>query len=172
MIIGGDFMQNRGVLILGLILIVAGILGLLSGFGVLSVGWGQIWPLFLVIPGLLFEFGFFLNGRRDPGLLVPGGILLTYGILFAFCSAYGFSWMGKLWPFFLLGPAIGIFQIYLFGTHDKSLLIPVGILGGLSLIFLLANLTTMDIGSILFPVILIIVGIVILLHARREDKNG
>jgi hypothetical protein len=164
-------MQNRGILIFGLLLIIAGILGFISSFGFITIGWGQIWPFFLILPGLLFELGFFINGRKDPGLLVPGGILLTYGILFYYCSANGFSWMGKLWPLFLLGPAVGIFQLYLFGTHDRSLLIPVGILGGLSLVFLLSSLTTISVGSVLLPAILIITGIVVIFNARGYDRR-
>lgn len=164
-------MQNRGFLIFGLLLIIAGTLGFLSSFGFLTIGWGQVWPLFLFLPGLLFELGYFVNGRKDPGLLVPGGILLTYGILFYFCSANGFFWMGKLWPLFLLGPAIGIFQLYLFGTHERALLIPVGILGGLSLVFLLSNFAAISVGSVLFPGILIIAGIIVILNARGSNRK-
>ena len=30
---------------------------------------------------------------------------------------------------FLLGIAVGLFELYLFGNHDKGLLVPVAILG-------------------------------------------
>jgi hypothetical protein len=164
-------LQNRGIVIFGLFLIIAGVISLLSSLGLLAIGWGQVWPFFLILPGLLFEFSYFINGRKDPRLLVPGGILLTYGVLFYYCSTNGFSWMSKLWPLFLLGPAIGLFQLFLFGTHDKSLLVPVGILGGLSAVFLLSNFTAINAGSVLFPAILIILGLVIIINAHGSDRK-
>ena len=165
---GYSIMRNRGALIFGLILIAIGSMSLLSSIGIISISWGQVWPLVILLAGLLFELSFFVNGCKEPGLLMPGGVLLTYGILFYYCSANGYSWMGKLWPLFLLGPAVGLFQVYIFGTREKGLLVPGGILGGLSLIFLLSNFTTLDIGSLLFPVILIIVGFVILINGGRK----
>lgn len=165
-------MKNRGALIFGLILIAVGIFSLLSSLGIIIISWSQVWPLVIILVGLLFELNYFVNGRKEPGLLMPAGIMLTYGILFYYCSVNGFSWIGKLWPFFLLGPAIGLLQIFIFGTRDKGLLVPVGVLGGLSLVFLLSNFTKLDIGSLLFPVILIIVGFVILINAVGKSKKS
>jgi len=43
--------------------------------------------------------------------------------------------MEKLWPIFPIGVAIGLFQLYIFGKREKELLIPIGILSGLSIFF-------------------------------------
>jgi len=119
--------MNRIHYILGILLVGIGILFLLSNFGFIEISWKYLWPLFLLVPGIIFEFGFFIY-RKDAGLLVPGGILTTYGLLFLANVIYGWQLMEFLWPVFLLGVAIGLFQLYLFGEREKALLIPVGIL--------------------------------------------
>lgn len=66
---------------------------------------------------------------------MPGGILTTYGFLFLTNSIFGWHLMEKLWPIFPIGVAIGLFQLYIFGKREKELLIPIGILSGLSIFF-------------------------------------
>ena len=63
-------------------------------------GWWRmedLWPVFLLAPG----FGFilmYLLGTREPGLLVPGSILLIMGILFLSVN----RWAGRWWPLLLV----------------------------------------------------------------------
>lgn len=139
--------MNRIPYILGILLVGIGILFLLSNFGFIEISWKHLWPLFLLVPGILLEFGFFIY-RKDAGLLVPGGILITYGLLFLANVIYGWQLMEFLWPVFLLGVAIGLFQLYLFGERDKGLLIPVGILTVISLFFLADHFITLHFGFI------------------------
>jgi len=169
---GDNVMKNRGILLIGSAMILIGLVGLLTNFKIVTINWGQSWPLSVLIPGILFEINFFIKGRKDLGLLVPGGILITYGILFYVCSIYGFQLMDILWPLFLMGPAIGLFQIYLFGNHDKAVLIPVGILGGLSLIFLISNISTMDFGGIVLSFVPIIVGVILISGTFIKNKKS
>ncbi len=119
----------------GLIFIIIGGVFLLSNFGYIdiNINIADHWPLALIIPGLLFELGYFAK-REDPGLLVPGGILLTYGALFYLNIFYGWNLMSQFWPVFPMGVAIGLFQLYLFDDRDKDLLIAVGIIAGFSLV--------------------------------------
>jgi len=164
-------MRNNGVVVFGLILILIGLIGILNGLEIIDVSWRNIWPLFILVPGLLFELGYFINGRKEPGLLVPGGILITYGALFLFCALYGMEWMQKLWPIFLLGPAVGLFQLYAFGPREKGILIPVGILGLLTAIFLTTNFSNLNIGGMIFPVVLIIVGFIIVISTFAKTTG-
>ncbi|MFD2171904.1 hypothetical protein [Tumebacillus lipolyticus] len=92
------------------------------------------WPTLFVIPlGIAFHLGFFFGGRHLAGLLVPGGILLGTGVVSQFATLFdGWSYM---WPGYLASVALGLFELYLFGIRQPALLIPVGILGGLSVIF-------------------------------------
>jgi len=55
---------------------------------------GSFWPIFVLIPGLIFEASFFMSGR-NAGLLVPGGILTTIGTLFFFETFTNWRFAGR-----------------------------------------------------------------------------
>ena len=143
--------------IVGFLLLFIGVILILSNYGVIEIIWDNLWPLFLLIPGIVFELSFFIY-RKDAGLLVPGGILITYGLLFLVNVTYGWRLMEGLWPIFPLGVAIGLLQLYLFGGLEKGLLIPIGILGAISLFFLVNNLFFIDF-RLLAGIVLVIIGI-------------
>ncbi len=151
--------------IVGLSLLFIGVLIILANFGVIEIVWENLWPLFLLIPGIVFELSYFIY-RKDAGLLVPGGILITYGLLFLVNVSYGWRLMEYLWPIFPLGVAIGLFQLYLFGGREKGLLIPVGILGAISLFFLINNLLFVDFW-LLAGVLLVVIGIWIIFKKAK-----
>ena len=153
----------------GLFLLFIGVLLILANFGVIEIVWDNLWPLFLLIPGIVFELSYFIY-RKDAGLLVPGGILITYGLLFLVNVNYGWHLMDNLWPIFPLGVAIGLFQLYLFGGREKGLLIPVGILGAVSLFFLVNNLLFVDF-RLIAGIILVLIGIWFIFK-KSNSNNG
>jgi len=153
----------------GLFLLCIGVLLILANFGVIEIVWDNLWPLFLLIPGILFELSYFIY-QKDAGLLVPGGILITYGLLFLFNVMYGWHLMEDLWPIFPLGVAIGLFQLFLFGGREKGLLIPVGILGAISLFFLINNLLFVDF-RLLAGILLVVIGIWVIFK-KSKSNNG
>jgi len=155
--------------IFGLSLLFIGVLLILANFGVIEIVWDNLWPLFLLIPGIVFELSYFIY-RKDAGLLVPGGILITYGLLFLVNVNYGWHLMDNLWPIFPLGVAIGLFQLYLFGGREKGLLIPVGILGAVSLFFLVNNLLFVDF-RLLAGILLVLIGIWVIFK-KAKLNNG
>ncbi len=106
--------------ILGIILVTIGLLVLLNKSFLIVVGWRLLWPMFLIIPGLIFELSYFKT-QQNPGLLVPGGVLLTLGSIFIACGFFGYGILGQLWPLFILAPAVGLFQLYWFDEKDKAL---------------------------------------------------
>ncbi len=160
--------------IIGIIIIIIGVLFLLKNFNIFSPFFdslsfgsliGTFWPsLFLIIPGLLFHYGFLSGGRKDAGLLVPGGILLVLGVVFQFNMLFG-GW-DVTWPAYIFAVAFGLFELYLFGGREKGLLIPVGILGGLSVIFFftisLKELLGPGTTGFIAPIVLIFIGIVVI----------
>jgi hypothetical protein len=156
----------------GLLLIIIGSVALLGKFYNFEfISWYRLWPLFVLLPGLAFELGYFSTGR-NPGLLVPGGILTTIGLLFLFETYTNWSLAGYTWPIYPLSVAIGLFQLYLFGGREKGLLVPVFILGGVSLISL-ANIISrrifsLSISGFILPVALVLLGVYILL--RKNDR--
>jgi len=166
--------------VFGLFLLFIGVLLILSNFGVIEIVWENLWPLFLLIPGIVFELSYFIYRKDDgnrggiedfpgSGLLVLGGILITYGLLFLVNVIYGWHLMENLWPIFLLGVAIGLLQAYLFGRREKYLLIPVGILGVISLFFLINNLFFIHFG-LLAGILLVIIGIWIIFKKAKSSE--
>ncbi len=151
--------------ILGTLIILIGLVLLLNNLNLINIDLSQLWPLFLLVPGLAFEIGY-LTGGRDPGLLVPGGMLTTYGLVFFANIIWGWHNMAYLWPAFPLGVAIGLFQLYLFGKREAALLIPIGILGGYSAIAFLNAYTGLGWETV-FPVALIAVGVLLLFNRKK-----
>lgn len=153
----------------GLFLLCIGVLLILANFRVIEIVWDNLWPLFLLIPGILFELSYFIY-RKDAGLLVPGGILITYGLLFSVNVIYGWHLMENLWPIFPLGVAIGLFQLFLFGGREKGLLIPVGILGAISLFFLINNILFVDF-RLLAGILLVVIGIWVIFKKNKSNNR-
>lgn len=163
-------MRNYGVVIFGLFLILIGSLIFLTNINLIKMDWGIAWPLFILGAGLIIELSYFLSRNKESTLLIPAGILLTYGTIFAICAVHGYVWIKILWPMFILGPAFGIFQMYLFDIRDSSLLIPALILGIISLFFLFLNLSKTNIGGTVFSFTLIAVGFLVVYLAFSNRK--
>lgn len=161
---------------LGVVLVSLGILFLLHNLGLIDF-WrlfaiiiSKFWAsLFITLPGLIFHLKFFSGSRRNPGILVPGGILLVTGMTLQFSFLFG-GW-NATWPFFIFAVAFGLFELYCFGNRDKGLLIPVGILGGLSAIFFfsfsLSGILGFNTGPYAIPAVLIIIGVIILSGGKK-----
>jgi hypothetical protein len=150
----------------GIILIIIGVGAILNN--VLNIQFftiSQLWPIFVLIPGLSFEAGYFSRGR-DPGLLVPGGILTTIGTLFFFETFTNWNFAEYTWPVYPLAVAIGLFQFYLFGGRKRGVLVPVFILTTVSVIafatMLLGNVFYWINTSLIIPVIFILIGVYML----------
>lgn len=170
--------MNRSGKVLGGILIVLGVLIFLTNAGLLEPFWnifsiGKLWPsIFFILPGLLFHMGFFSGNRRNPGLLVPGGILLVMGVVFQVNMLFG-GW-DITWPVYIFSVAFGLFELYAFGSRDRGLLIPIGILTGLSAIFFISfslkKLLDYNTQSFALPLLLIGIGLIILLGGKRGKQ--
>jgi hypothetical protein len=89
--------QNYGLLMPGTILTFIGALFFYCEF----YGWWRmenLWPLFVLAPAAGFLSLYFGGGRKEPGLLVPAGILFVTGIFFLLISVHA----GRYWPVFLI----------------------------------------------------------------------
>lgn len=166
-------MRNKNY-ILGIVLIAFGIIGIISRVFNLHIFYmSTLWPLFVLIPGLCFEYAYFRT-RKNPGLLVPGGILTTIGLLFLFEVFTGWRFAGKTWPIYILAVAIGLFQLYMFGGRQKALLIPISILTAVAL----SSIWAMTFGhafrwfrrSLGLPILLVLIGIIILFSGKQNSK--
>jgi len=163
-------MKNNNNIFIGVMFIIIGTLFLVSNLGYFNFTWSYVWPLALLAPGVYLHFSFFTGLDKNPGILVPAGILTTYGLLFYANVIFGWGLMADLWPVFLIGVSIGLMELYLFVRRDRALLIPIAILGGLGLIFLTDTIYLLN-RKYLAPVFLIVLGILILMKNDNRRNN-
>lgn len=154
--------MNRKNYLWGILLIAAGLI--LIADKVFSIGLfnpANSWPIFILAPGLIFELSFFVSGR-NPGLLVPGGILTTLGLLFFFECLTNWTFSEYTWPIYPLSVAIGLFQLYLFDGRPSGLLVPVFILTAVSIVSFISMLSSTFDFTLIFAVFAILAGFYIL----------
>lgn len=157
---------------------------LLIGIGVSSIlnqvfGWNlfrfiDLGGMFVLIPGLWFEYLYF-SKHHSPGVLVPGGILTTIGVL-TLIESNTFPMIGNyIDSLYIMAPAVGLFQLYVHDKRDKGLLIPVVILTLIALMDFISEIVG-DIfsfidASIVWPIILVIIGVSLLMRRSQETKE-
>lgn len=127
--------MNKRTSAAGIVLIAVGAMLLLGKFGVFRAGGAHLWPLFLLLPGLFFHYLRFGRGAH-AGVLVPGGILVTHSAVFFACSVFGWHLMAILWPGFIFGVAVGLFEAYFFDpAKPRGLLVASGVLAVIAAVF-------------------------------------
>jgi hypothetical protein len=150
----------------GLILIVLAVVLLLGKLGVIGFLGNLFWPIFILLPGILFHILFF--SRILPvGVLVPGGMLVTYSILFFYCNVFGWSSMAYLWPGFIFGVAVGLYELHIFNrSNSRGVFTAAFVLAIISVVFFaIAFLFT--IGIYFIAVVLIGIGLVMIVKRRK-----
>ena len=95
------------------------------------LSFSNFWPLFILIPGILLEVSFF-SFKKEPAILVLGGLLTTTGLLFIFETSTNWQYSTQTWPIYTFGLAIGLFQYYLFSKKNHILLFFVFLLAFIS----------------------------------------
>ncbi|MDQ0088434.1 hypothetical protein J2T12_001840 [Paenibacillus anaericanus] len=164
-------MTDNNKLTTGILILAAGIIILLGKLGVFSFLGKALWPLLLLIPGILFHLWHYL--RRGPAeLLLPGGILITYSILFFIANIWGFGTLKYTWPFFILGIAIGLLEYDLASApsqRQSGVLLAALILGVFSVIML--GWTLFSLSIIYLIAIVLIIGGILLITARGKSRR-
>lgn len=166
--------NNKVKYVLAILLIVIGGSSILNQL----LGWNlfrhiDLGGMFVLIPGLWFEYLYF-SKHHSPGVLVPGGILTTIGLL-TLIESNTFAIVGNyIDSFYIMAPAVGLFQLYLHDKRDKGLLIPVVILTVIAAMDfaseIVGDIFSFVDTSIIWPIILVIIG-VSLLRGRSESKK-
>lgn len=154
----------------GILLIAVGVLLIIDR--VFSIGFlypANSWPIFILIPGLIFEFSYF-SSAKNPGLLVPGGLLTTLGLLFFFETFTNWNFSEYTWPIYPLAVSIGLFQLYLFDGRPKGLLIPVFILTTVSIVSFVSIINSVFDFTLLFAAFAILAGLYILYKTYITKK--
>ncbi|MCB2289091.1 DUF5668 domain-containing protein [Clostridium sp. CS001] len=131
-------------------------------YGIDFLSFSNFWPLFILVPGILLEASFFYF-KKDPAILVLGGVLTTTGLLFFFETSTNWQYSSETWPFYTFGLAIGLFQYYLFSKKNKTLLLFIFLLAFISAfsfaINFLGNTYTWLTYDLLLPCLIIFLGI-------------
>jgi hypothetical protein len=93
----------------------------------------SLWAFAALGVGLGFEISFFINGKKNPSVLIPGGILTIIGMLFVFEEFTGWKYSDYTWPVYVFAVAFGLFQAFIFGGNkSQKLLLPIFILLSIS----------------------------------------
>lgn len=165
--------EKRPSLVPGLLLIVVGIVFLVANLGAFRLRGELVWTYLLIVIGAAFWLSFIFD-RSRVGNLMPGSILLTLGILFHYTSTHGWDTLSYLWPFFILAPAFGFYAMFIFGTREKGLLVPAGILTVIAFFFFLQG-TSRNL-RLVWPAVFIVLGVLLLfqglrVHRDRDEKE-
>lgn len=148
----------------GLALIIIGLIFILGNFGAFHPDWEVAFTWMIMIMGVLFWLGFLMDKSRDF-LIMPGTILVLYGVVFFLIAKYTWATLESLGPVFILAPALGLYFTYLISQRNRSILITAAVLGVISLIFLL---NSVPVFKYIWPFITAGLGIYIIVNPEKK----
>ncbi len=169
--------MGRGSTGLGVVLIVSGLLlylGQVAGVDIGRVGW----PLFVILPGVaLLAWGLLDEHGAGAGLVIPGMIVTTVGLVLLYQSSTG-HWESWAYAWALVAPgSIGIGVMLHGARRGRPDEVRAGLATaatglGLFVVFAaffegVAHISGRDfgiVGSVGFPLLLIAVGVLILVR--------
>lgn len=165
-------MQNKRTIIPALFLILLGVYLLLNTLNVNFPGWDRIWPVLPFAGGLIFLGDYVFSQREDPGQVFIGTAATLVGVVF-FAITWGplaYSDLEIWWPIFVfIGGAAFLAQWVAAGLRDWDALF-LGIVAlavggaGMAVELKLLGPETRKLLPNLWPVILILVGLMVLLR--------
>ncbi len=146
---------------LGWLFLLLGIVFTLDNFNVVTLNWS----LYIVLTGLLLLMGFVFN-RELTVFLLPGTMLLIYGLLFVYCSLSGWQAMNVLWPMFFVAPGVGFFLLYFFKQREIYYWLPGTLFLVFGLLFFLRKVSFVR----YWPLLLIVLGGVLLYRFYKTKR--
>ncbi|NLD42351.1 MAG: hypothetical protein GX657_02535 [Chloroflexi bacterium] len=169
----------------GLGLIALGLLTLV--FQLLHIDfWSYAWPLFIMVPGLLFFVGMLSRGREAGGLAIPGTILTMLGLLFFYQMVFN-QWQSWAYAWALLWPtAVGIGLVIQGLWSERAPLVESGkrlirlglwiLLGGIVFFEGILGiggwgLAARGLGAYLLPILLVAVGVGLLVRSLIRSRG-
>lgn len=163
-------MSDNNKLMTGVLILAAGVIILLGKLGFFSFLGRALWPLLLLIPGILLHIWHFW--RKSPAeLLLPGAILVVYSLVFFTGVIGGWQTLKYTWPIFFLGVAVGLFEYgYFAPQRQNGIFIAALILGAISL--LLLGWTLFASSIVYFLAIVLIVAGIWLIAGRGNRRRS
>jgi hypothetical protein len=148
----------------GLALIVIGLLFILGNFGVFHPDWEMVFALIIMVMGILFWAGF-IGDRTREFLIMPGTILVIYGVVFLLIARYERATIESMGPLFILAPALGLYLTHLLSRKHRGILVTSAVLGVISLIFLL---NSVHVFKYIWPFITAGLGVYIMMNPGKK----
>ncbi|MCR8641951.1 hypothetical protein NV379_04705 [Paenibacillus sp. N1-5-1-14] len=151
---------------LGVVLLVVAFILLLGKLGVFSFIGVHLWPLLVIGLGLLLHWLYF-SRHMPPTVLIPGGALVTYGVLFFICTLFGWGLMSSLWPVFILGIAVGLYEVSMFERQTGRSFLTASIVLGLVSVGLFVLTLLVQGGVYMIIILLILAGVYMIFRKPR-----
>lgn len=161
-------MSSRKDLALGLFIVGAGVVIFLGKLGVFGFLGRTLWPLIVVLPGIFLHLLYF-SRRATAGILIPGGILTVYGLLFLICNFAGWGLMSSLWPILILGVGVGLFEYYLFEIPRPGGALPIAL--GLTALSVLILFFTWLSSAALYIIAFLLIASGVWMIVRRNSSG-
>lgn len=176
-------MRNRGLLYVGIMVLLLGLLFFFTSVGGLLLGpdsllsMRRLWPLLLGWVGV----GFFLpvliwweNRRQLYGLTFPAILFLVNCLAFLFTSLTGYwrAWV-YLWTVEPLAVALGLLALYFFGRRAQALLVAAAAIGAASLVVfaILVGLLERPAGGFVGAFLLLLTGVLLVIGALVRSRG-
>lgn len=159
--------MNRRNYSIGILLIMTAIILFLGKMGVFSYLGVKLWPLLFLLIGAAFHVLFF-SGLVPAAMLIPGGILVVYSLVFLACTIFSWDLMRYLWPGFIFGVAVGLYEVYFFDKQSSRGYVTAAMVLSIvsAVMFGLTLLSTM--GIYLIIILLLIAGIFLIVRKPRS----
>ncbi len=171
--------MKKGTIIPALILILLGVYFLLGELGISIPGWDIIWPVFPLAGGLAFLGGYVFGSRHDPGMVFVGTSATLVGLMFFFITLGPLEYrdLGTWWPVFVLIGGVAFLAQWVAACFRDwgalfLALVALAVGGaGLAVTLQLLGPETSRLLPNLWPVILILVGLMMLLRALFGKRS-
>lgn len=168
--------RNRGSILAGIILIVVGVWILAERLGVNLPGIGALWPAIIIVVGLAALADYLYEGRRDTDKIFFGVAAALVGGFFFLFTLGRLSWaedMRRYWPVFVLIFSAASFAQWIAAPSKRGVLVPASISLLVGLFFMATNFNILNRALSqqilqLWPLILILLGLIVLVRAVRR----
>lgn len=165
--------MHRGRLVLALALIAVGAYLLLERLGLGLPGWDAMWPVLPLAGGLALLGGYVFGERRDTGHVFLGTALTLVGLAFFFITLGPLEYedLDTWWPVFVLIGGIAFLAQWIAARFRDWGALFLGLVAlaiggaGLAITLKLLGPGTRELLPTLWPVILILLGLMLLLRA-------
>ena len=169
--------MKKGNYYTGLVLIVLGalalVLNIVFDIRIIKFDSYDFWVFIVLIIGLAFELGFFLTGSKS-GLLIPGGIITTIGLLFMFEVSTDWYFSRFTWPVYIISVAVGLLQMYMLSKRQKGLIFAVLFVGGIGVFFelmMILSAVSSNLLEVLIPISLVAAGIALVFSGYSRKRS-